>query len=119
MKAINDKISRIVLAIIVVFAGMMLTSFSNGYCQHSKSMDKQDSMLEVLEALEDGRLYVKPESWTVHEYDFLEIECDFLNNNSWAHDFDFEFNFPGFEINEDILEKLEERMEEKIEKIKL
>ena len=74
-------------------------------------------MLNILEALESGQGYEKPESWAENSYLSFEIpgfrfhrsEDDFV----FGHDFDYEFDFrmAEFGIDEQFLKELEERME--------
>lgn len=69
---------------------------------------KKDTMLNVLEALEDGRDYNSIPFWRENEYgsgglSFTIPDFDF--------DFDFDFGFPELNFDKELLKDLEKRME--------
>jgi len=115
----SRKISRLLGCSLLAIALFSFSSFINPHGDISgktnypfQGPDNRESMLIILEALETGQDYERPDSWSDNNYFYFEFpEFSFeLFDSDYEFGRDFEFTFPEFSIDEQFLKELEERM---------
>ncbi|HUS87277.1 MAG TPA: hypothetical protein VMW76_08560 [Bacteroidales bacterium] len=116
----SRNITRLITTAILMVSVVGFTSF--GYPPQditgredtkAQGPDSRNSMLNILEALESGQEYEKPERWADKNYFYFDIPTFRLHGfyRDFEFGYDYDFSIPDFRIDEQFLEEFGERME--------
>ena len=113
MKAINK------ITLLIMFLAFTLSTTATTIAQNDQYSfnNKRETMKNVLKALEEGRNYDSMPYWRENESGFSLSVFD-------IPDFDFEWNFPEFRFDEELIDDMEmrfkvmeKRMQERLEEL--
>jgi len=107
----KKALNKITLLILFLALTLSITASTIAQKDQYSFNNKRQTMKNVLEALEEGRIYDSMPYWRENEYGF--------NLNVFGiPDFDFEWDFPEFRFDEKFLDDMEKRikvMEERMQ----
>ena len=111
----NKVLKITVISIVFLLTGLFASAFENDDQAYPQEQAKKSTMLNVLEALENGKDYDSNPGWRENEYGFTGMSVALPD-----FEFDFDFDFPELDfdfllpedwLREDFIEDFEIRME--------
>ena len=102
------KRAMIKSGILIIFIALTISSSADSLVQQQQDYygNKRETMKNVLEALEEGKDYDSTPYWREHEYGFSHRYINIPDFN-----FDFDWDFPEFRIDEEFIDDLERKLE--------